>query len=194
LFTLQASASVTLVARSSLEILASRQVTGVCASACADFSNTVDTCTTKACLCTTAVANSLQSCINCAVTNSPTDSVISAAQSLIDTYKSTCAGVINPTLTLPAGTPSPATTTRLTTSRITTPTSTTSRVVVTVTSPTGLTQTVIGPTTAADTTTPSPTSTGGIPNVITPNSSSKNSIQKAFVVSIGAMIGAALVL
>jgi len=98
-------------------------------------------------------------------------------------YKSLCAGIIDPVLTLPINTP--------TTSKVVSPSTTSSRTVVTaVSSQPDLTQT----TSKTDASAAAPTSTSNLPNGFTRNSSSKLNIQKTFVVAIGAVIGAALVL
>ncbi|KAF8151508.1 hypothetical protein B0H34DRAFT_727958 [Crassisporium funariophilum] len=80
-----------LVPRSPLALLIPRQST--CETTCADFSQTVSTCTTVGCLCTDAVAASLQACINCAIATSPTATVIDTATNLANTFQTTCSGL-----------------------------------------------------------------------------------------------------
>ncbi|KDR71630.1 hypothetical protein GALMADRAFT_159439 [Galerina marginata CBS 339.88] len=63
-----------------------------CDSACATFSNALDACTTKGCLCVPSVASGLQSCVNCATSGNPTADIIATAQQLVDTFQSTCSG------------------------------------------------------------------------------------------------------
>ena len=155
------------------------------------------TCVTTECYCTPAVASSLQACANCFVTDTPVTSVISAVQALLDSqfsyepvhtsshltlpqaYKSKCAGVLNPVLTIASNT--------LTTTPKYTPTRTRTSSKVFVTGV--MTQTVtVGASTDAS-------AVSNLPTAITKNSSSKTSIYwNTFVVAIGAMIGTALVL
>jgi len=92
--------------RRSLEIILPRQTTsGPCDSICAPFQATLNTCTTTSCLCTVAVADDLQLCVDCAVQVDPSVSVVSDAQSLIDSFTTGCATVAGlPSVTIPTGT------------------------------------------------------------------------------------------
>jgi len=81
-------------ARRSLDIILARQLNaGQCASLCTSVSTTVQSCTTPDCLCTTAIAVSVQDCINCAIGNDPSIGEVSSAQSIVDSFESLCSSV-----------------------------------------------------------------------------------------------------
>jgi len=95
-------------ARRSLDVFLARQLDpGQCASLCNSIATTVTSCTTPACLCTTAIAVSVQDCVNCAVENDPTIGEVSSAQSVIDTFENLCstvAGIPSVTINTTPGT------------------------------------------------------------------------------------------
>ncbi|RXW23780.1 hypothetical protein EST38_g2076 [Candolleomyces aberdarensis] len=90
----QVAASV-IQARSSLEFIFKRQLssTTVCTDECSTFQSALEDCETTQCLCTRSVARSLDRCVNCYYQESPSDSVLDAANNLIDTFEETCDGV-----------------------------------------------------------------------------------------------------
>ncbi|KAF8196953.1 hypothetical protein BJ912DRAFT_954255 [Pholiota molesta] len=89
--------------RSALGVLLARQATttNVCATTCASFEAPLESCTTVACFCTGAVAESLQECINCALNADPTATAITDARTVLDEYDAICLGVNLPTITIP---------------------------------------------------------------------------------------------
>ncbi|KDR71627.1 hypothetical protein GALMADRAFT_229586 [Galerina marginata CBS 339.88] len=90
--------------RDIFETLLPRQTTaGPCDATCVPFQTSLNTCTTAACVCTNAVASTLQACVNCAVTASPTSAVISSAQTLVSAYENGCASFPIQTVTVPGG-------------------------------------------------------------------------------------------
>ncbi|KAF8809474.1 hypothetical protein BYT27DRAFT_6520267 [Phlegmacium glaucopus] len=144
-----------ITARSSLEVILPRQTTsGPCTSICQPVQTTVMNCATADCLCTTAVFESLQTCINCAVSADPSVTVVSAAQSLIDSFASTCATVTGlPSVTI-SGTSTPSASTRPLTSTPGAPTQP-------LTVPTTIVQTTIRPSSISSATSSSSVSNAG---------------------------------
>jgi len=93
-----------LVARAqrSINTFVSRQLnSAACTSVCSSIASTVTSCTSTSCLCTTAIEASIQACIDCAVSEDPSISVVSSAQGIIDTFENICLSVAGiPTVTL----------------------------------------------------------------------------------------------
>jgi len=89
-------------ARRSLDTFLARQLdTGECDSVCSTIESTLTSCNTTGCLCTVAIAASLQVCINCAVGDDPTVAIVSSAQMIIDTFEGVCSTVVGvPSVTI----------------------------------------------------------------------------------------------
>ncbi|PFH53614.1 hypothetical protein AMATHDRAFT_1256 [Amanita thiersii Skay4041] len=75
-----------------------------CQSICRPAISAINTCTTASCICTTAVADSLEGCINCTVNVLPDPDVISSGQQVLDTYGTTCPGIHSLSLTVSGAT------------------------------------------------------------------------------------------
>ncbi|TFK22519.1 hypothetical protein FA15DRAFT_757919 [Coprinopsis marcescibilis] len=86
-------------ARSPLHQLFARQ-TAVCVTECSTFTNALDVCRTTSCLCTRAVAVSLNTCVNCFYTVSPTPQTLTTTGELIDEFENTCAAFDIPTVSV----------------------------------------------------------------------------------------------
>ncbi|KIK58578.1 hypothetical protein GYMLUDRAFT_45197 [Collybiopsis luxurians FD-317 M1] len=64
-----------------------------CSTQCNAMTNALNGCSTLECLCGSTVTNSIESCINCAVSLDSSDStVVSEAQSAVDSINQECAG------------------------------------------------------------------------------------------------------
>ncbi|KIM43961.1 hypothetical protein M413DRAFT_372051 [Hebeloma cylindrosporum] len=177
------SVSAAIVQRDIFNELLPRQTTNVCTTTCAPFQSAVDTCTTVGCICTATSARDLQRCVDCAVTASPTSSVIAAAVKLVDTYKETCKGVSLPTVTVAgaSGVTSSSTDTAFTDTAFTSTTDSP------FTSTTSRSQVVIGPSVTLSATSPGNTSPG------VQSSGYAVGVSRGFVVTIGAALGMVLV-
>jgi hypothetical protein len=134
-----------------------------CDTACAVFSAALDRCTTAACLCVSSIQVGLQSCVDCALTGTPSADTITAARDLVDTFQEVCDGFgltpvtlsttpAGPTTTRPVVTPPTTPTTRATVV-VTPPGVVTSTPAATVTNVNTLSQTVVRPPSTTDTTT-----------------------------------------
>ncbi|RXW14593.1 hypothetical protein EST38_g11258 [Candolleomyces aberdarensis] len=157
-------------ARSSLEFIFKRQLTdqGVCTTECSTFQNALDVCTTAGCMCTRAVAISLNSCVNCYYQNTPSSGVLDAANELIGSYGTACDGV--------AGLPPASVTTRGGGGGL--PTATTTSATTSTTPRVTVPDTTIGPNTTVEPPTsrttirpPTTTADGAETTVTAPNSS-----------------------
>jgi len=175
--------------RSSLAALLPRQTS--CDSICAPFQDTLSSCQTTACVCTAAVANSLQVCINCSVAASPTAAVIDAAQGLVDTYDETCTGITIPTVTV-AGSSSASSISVSVPSQSTTAVGSSPSITIStqIPFPSTISQIVVRPSTTS--TSPGTSSTGTTPGGLV-NAASRDGAAKAVVIAIGAALGMVLV-
>lgn len=160
-----------IAARGSLDLILARQNLDQCASICSSIGSTVTNCTTTDCLCTTANADGIQTCINCSILLDPSVSVVSSLQSIIDGFDISCASVTGiPSLTINTNTPtSTGTPTVIVQSTVIIP-------------PTTIPQIVIGPSSA---TTSAPNT-----NPITQAASSVGSTSTASIVGLPSINGA----
>jgi len=187
-----------LLPRSTLENVFSRQATS-CDTACAPFQASVNSCTGKGCLCTSAVASSLQTCVDCAVQADPSAATISAADDLVNTFATTCAGFGLTPVTVPSGDGATGTTAGLPTTQVP-PISSTS-VDTSAPIPTSLSQIIVRPTPsstvggAGTATSPSPSSTassgGNLPGL---NGAASKASGTGVVIIVGALVGMVLAL
>ncbi|KAF8874247.1 hypothetical protein CPB84DRAFT_581475 [Gymnopilus junonius] len=166
--------------RSTIEVLLPRQVTtSSCSATCTPFQSALNSCTTTACFCTTAIANSLQQCVNCALEGNTDATMLNAAEQLVSDFELVCGTFPIPSVTIntasgPSSTPLSATntashsgslpSTSLTTSDLATSTVMTPDVPFTL--PTTIQQITIGPSgnsgASTTATSPSTSSTGTI--------------------------------
>ncbi|KAJ3730395.1 hypothetical protein EV361DRAFT_892014 [Lentinula raphanica] len=76
-----------------------------CQSQCTTVLNTISTCTTVSCVCTTDNANEMESCVNCLISLDPTASMIEEGNEVLDSMSEECSTVSGfPTLTVSAST------------------------------------------------------------------------------------------
>ncbi|EAU83572.1 hypothetical protein CC1G_07945 [Coprinopsis cinerea okayama7 len=93
-------------ARAPFKHLFPRQ-SSICTTECSTFNNALDVCTTTSCLCTRAVAISLDRCVNCYWENGPTQAVLNAANDLIDSFDEACAAFDYPPISVTTGSTGP---------------------------------------------------------------------------------------
>jgi len=74
-----------------------------CQSTCSNILDTINACTTVACMCTASNNQALASCVDCILGSDGTDpssSLVAQAQSILDNFESTCAQGGSPVATL----------------------------------------------------------------------------------------------
>ncbi|KAJ3994716.1 hypothetical protein F5050DRAFT_430246 [Lentinula boryana] len=98
-----------------LDVLIPRQTSGTgvdpsqiptqCQTQCTTVLNTISTCTTDSCICTTDNANEMESCVNCLISLDPTEDMIEEGNEILSSLSEECATVSGfPTLSISAST------------------------------------------------------------------------------------------
>ncbi|KII84854.1 hypothetical protein PLICRDRAFT_45673 [Plicaturopsis crispa FD-325 SS-3] len=77
-----------------------------CQTTCTSIINTLNSCTTLACLCTNANGQALEGCLDCTANTAPTSAVITQAQTVLDQFTEECSqgGVSLSSLTIAVST------------------------------------------------------------------------------------------